>query len=149
MQRDSVILPQPDVACSADLAQPKTPKTRKDNSLIFLIAAPIRRQFFLIMRLNPPRSGNQITEQEHSSMAIKKSGAAPRKGSSRKSVAKNAGAEPTISLSNHLPATTEAEIRRRAYELYEARGRADGFDREDWVQAEAEIRSRLQKKESA
>jgi len=31
------------------------------------------------------------------------------------------------------------EVRRRAYELYEARGRGDGHDLEDWLQAEAEI----------
>jgi hypothetical protein len=27
----------------------------------------------------------------------------------------------------------------RAYELYEARGRVDGFDAQDWLQAEREI----------
>jgi DUF2934 family protein len=32
-----------------------------------------------------------------------------------------------------------AEIRRRAYELYEQRGRADGHALEDWVQAEAGV----------
>ena len=31
------------------------------------------------------------------------------------------------------------QIRLRAYELYEARGREDGHDLEDWQQAEAEI----------
>jgi hypothetical protein len=31
------------------------------------------------------------------------------------------------------------EIARRAYELYEARGFVDGFDVEDWLQAEQEI----------
>ena len=31
------------------------------------------------------------------------------------------------------------EVRRRAYELYEARGRGDGHDQEDWLEAEAEI----------
>ncbi len=81
-------------------------------------------------------------------MAIKKSGASARKRSPRKSTKNTGGALP-ISLSSHLPAATEADIRRRAYELYEARGRAHGFDREDWVQAEAEILARLQKKESA
>lgn len=30
-------------------------------------------------------------------------------------------------------------IERRAYELYEGRGRADGQDVEDWLRAEAEI----------
>jgi hypothetical protein len=32
-----------------------------------------------------------------------------------------------------------AEIRRRAYELYEQRGRANGHALEDWAQAEAEV----------
>ncbi len=31
------------------------------------------------------------------------------------------------------------QIRRRAYELYKARGQEDGHDVEDWLQAEAEI----------
>ena len=33
----------------------------------------------------------------------------------------------------------QEQIRQRAYELYEARGRGDGHDLEDWIQAEAEI----------
>jgi hypothetical protein len=33
----------------------------------------------------------------------------------------------------------EERIRRRAYELYQARGREDGHELEDWQQAEAEI----------
>ena len=37
------------------------------------------------------------------------------------------------------------QIRRRAYELYEARGREDGHDLEDWQQAEAEITGRQRK----
>ena len=31
------------------------------------------------------------------------------------------------------------KIRQRAYELYEARGREEGHDFDDWLQAEAEI----------
>ena len=49
-----------------------------------------------------------------------------------------------------LPAATETEktkyyedlqerVRRRAYDLYERRGREEGHDVEDWLQAEAEI----------
>jgi hypothetical protein len=34
----------------------------------------------------------------------------------------------------------EERIRRRAYELYEQRGRFDGFALDDWLQAESEIR---------
>ena len=34
---------------------------------------------------------------------------------------------------------TEEYVRLRAYQLYEQRGRQDGHDVEDWLQAEAEI----------
>jgi hypothetical protein len=33
----------------------------------------------------------------------------------------------------------DEEIRRRAYELYESRGREDGHDIDDWLRAEAEV----------
>ena len=33
----------------------------------------------------------------------------------------------------------EEQIRTRAYELYEIRGREEGHDLEDWLEAEAEI----------
>lgn len=33
----------------------------------------------------------------------------------------------------------EEEIRRRAYEFYEERGREHGHDLDDWVRAEAEV----------
>ena len=36
------------------------------------------------------------------------------------------------------PAVAE-QIRLRAYQLYEARGREDGRDLDDWLQAESEI----------
>jgi len=36
----------------------------------------------------------------------------------------------------------ENEIRQRAYELYEARGRKNGHDLEDWLRAEEEISER-------
>lgn len=39
----------------------------------------------------------------------------------------------------------EEEIRLRAHELYEARGREDGHELDDWLQAEAEILGRKQK----
>jgi len=32
------------------------------------------------------------------------------------------------------------EIRRRAFELYEQRGHADGHELDDWLQAEAEVK---------
>jgi hypothetical protein len=33
----------------------------------------------------------------------------------------------------------EEEIRQRAYELFNARGRQDGYELEDWLRAEEEI----------
>ena len=36
----------------------------------------------------------------------------------------------------------EQQIQRRAYELYEQRGRTDGHDLGDWLQAEYEIKGR-------
>ena len=37
------------------------------------------------------------------------------------------------------PQELEHQIRLRAYELYEARGREDGHEQEDWLHAEEEI----------
>ncbi len=38
------------------------------------------------------------------------------------------------------PVTRQERIRRRAYELYETRGKRPGFALDDWLQAEEEIR---------
>lgn len=35
----------------------------------------------------------------------------------------------------------EEDVRARAYELYEVRGRIDGHAEDDWLQAEAEVAS--------
>jgi Protein of unknown function (DUF2934) len=45
---------------------------------------------------------------------------------------------PAIPIGDQHPNLDE-EIRRRAYELYESRGREDGHDMDDWLRAEAEI----------
>lgn len=42
---------------------------------------------------------------------------------------------PTIEATPEL----QEEIRRRAYELYEQRGREGGRDLDDWLQAESEV----------
>jgi hypothetical protein len=36
----------------------------------------------------------------------------------------------------------QEQIRRRAYELYEQRGRNDGHELDDWLQAESEVTQR-------
>ena len=54
---------------------------------------------------------------------------------------------PTTPVTNTLTpeATTELEeqIRRRAYELYEQRGREEGRELEDWLQAESEVKQSM------
>jgi hypothetical protein len=38
------------------------------------------------------------------------------------------------------PKSDEPTVQQRAYELYEQRGRTDGHDLDDWLQAEREIK---------
>lgn len=42
--------------------------------------------------------------------------------------------EPTVVI------PIEQQVKQRAYELYEQRGRADGHDLDDWLQAECEVK---------
>jgi hypothetical protein len=61
----------------------------------------------------------------------------------------------TMSEPPMQPKTTESsvalqeQIRCRAYEIYEQRGRKDGHDVDDWLQAESEIVQRWAKAEAA
>jgi len=43
----------------------------------------------------------------------------------------------------------QEQIRLRAYELYEQRGREDGHDLDDWLHAESEVAQRKEKTEAA
>ncbi len=43
----------------------------------------------------------------------------------------------------------EDEIRLRAYELYEQRGRENGRDVDDWLQAESELNTQQRKAKAA
>lgn len=47
------------------------------------------------------------------------------------------------------PQELEDQIRLRAYELYDARGRQDGHEEEDWLSAEEEITSKKVKAAAA
>jgi hypothetical protein len=51
--------------------------------------------------------------------------------------------EPTVLIPR------EQHIQQRAYDLYEQRGRTDGHDLEDWLQAECEMKGRLAKAAAA
>ena len=46
---------------------------------------------------------------------------------------------PEVPIARDLAEEQRERIGQRAHELYEARGREDGHDLEDWLQAEAEI----------
>ncbi len=43
----------------------------------------------------------------------------------------------------------DEKIRRRAYDLYEQRGRRDGHEIDDWLQAEAEVTGKKSKTSAA
>jgi len=51
--------------------------------------------------------------------------------------------------SNPTPIDLEIQIRKRAYELYEERGRTPGNENEDWLRAEREVRARDNQQQSA
>jgi hypothetical protein len=88
----------------------------------------------------------------------------PRKSTSKKSSANQSRTVTPINQATNLaslngpaePSTIaqlepglQEEIRRRAYQLYEERGRQDGFHQEDWKRAEEEVLSRSQREKSA
>lgn len=52
----------------------------------------------------------------------------------------SAASDATRPTASRLPASDSADVARRAYDLYLARGRTDGHDVEDWLQAERELR---------
>ncbi len=54
-------------------------------------------------------------------------------------MAKNSKFEVETAMVSELTEEQLEKIRRRAHELFEARGQEDGHDIEDWLQAEAEI----------
>jgi hypothetical protein len=90
-------------------------------------------------------------------MAGKTSGTSRKNATPRKSSAKSKtvtpinqgdGAAPNVVASQSFPGIEE-EIRYRAYELYEARGRQEGFHLEDWTRAETEVLSRYRREKSA
>jgi hypothetical protein len=45
----------------------------------------------------------------------------------------------TINQTTESTSELQEQIRRRAYELYEQRGRDDGHEIDDWLQAESEV----------
>ena len=74
---------------------------------------------------------------------------APGNGNARKQVAAMPAVNPTEPKKNSSTTDLEAEIRRRAYELYEQRGYTPGHEDEDWLVAEREILARYDQQQSA
>jgi hypothetical protein len=82
--------------------------------------------------LTMPEAGSVSTAKRGSSTEVPTAGAA-RTGSN-----------------NHSRSTDlDEKIRQRAYELYQQRGQGDGFEHEDWLQAEREILARHNHLQSA
>ena len=48
--------------------------------------------------------------------------------------------QPSVTAENHR-AISKDDVARRAYELFLARGRAEGHDVEDWLEAERQLES--------
>jgi DUF2934 family protein len=40
---------------------------------------------------------------------------------------------------SHIPGNPQEEIKLRAFEIYQQRGKGDGYELEDWLQAESEV----------
>ena len=72
--------------------------------------------------------------------------AAPRKAPIKSADAQAKTLSITAGHATVTGAGLEEHIRQRAYELYEQRGRCDGFAEEDWLQAESELRGRQVKR---
>ena len=47
--------------------------------------------------------------------------------------------DPTLKHTEAQTLDRDERVRNRAYALYEQRGRVDGHDMDDWLQAEAEV----------
>lgn len=80
-------------------------------------------------------------------MAKAKNPRTPKTSTSKSKAGKNLLQMPesgngSNSVPQYFPADLEAEIRFRAYELYEQRGCTPGQDAQDWFTAEREVLSR-------
>lgn len=85
-------------------------------------------------------SQKQTTNQKPANVtSISQGGLSQSENSAEKNEARVRASEPSLL----------ELIRVRAYEIFEERGRLDGFDQEDWARAEAEVLARFQREKSA
>jgi len=89
----------------------------------FLVLDPAGKQRYVF------RKPQQPVAASHAACALYK-GVFP--------MAKDPAKKPPATVASE-PQELENQIRQRAYELYEAGGREDGHDLDDWLRAEAEI----------
>ena len=82
-------------------------------------------------------------------VAVGNSAALPDGKTVAETVSSKVNAEPrrfelrkTEARASVVPINVEDEIRRRAYELYEQRGQANGHETDDWLLAEQEVMQR-------
>jgi len=54
-----------------------------------------------------------------------------------------------VTQANQAEVRIEEEVRIRAYQLFEQRGRHEGFHDEDWARAEAEVLAKYRRDKSA
>ncbi len=116
----------------------------------------------------PPISGqSESSAQDLAGQTSSRSGAHPSAdqsgaGQEPNPIAKQRGSSPSVlnpggSVQEAKQATRlrpsgqelQERIRARAYELFELRGRREGYDQEDWAQAEAEVLSEFEREKSA
>jgi Protein of unknown function (DUF2934) len=89
------------------------------------------KEYPIMARVKSPRNGNTTNTQ-----AAKLSAVTPKVVTS-------------VNAKKNSSGDLEAEIRCRAYELYEQRGFIPGHEDEDWLVAEREIRARHSPQQSA
>jgi Protein of unknown function (DUF2934) len=92
-----------------------------------LLNLGICKEYPIMARAKSPRNGNTRTTNAATATAV------------TNPVAKQNGSQTDL----------EAEIRRRAYELYAQRGYTPGHENEDWFVAEREILARTNQQQSA
>jgi len=79
-------------------------------------------------------------------MTFTKETAMPKR-ESKKPAAKAGRQTPAEKRAKSSPQPTREDIERRAYEIYLERGGVEGYEMEDWLQAEQELQQRNRKVE--
>jgi hypothetical protein len=109
-----------------------------------------------------PRSTQGQTSQAGAHPSADQSGAGNGSSAGQNPIAKQSGSSPSVlnprgsvQEGSHAAGVRQGgqdlheRIRARAYELFEQRGRQEGFHQEDWAQAEAEVLAEFEREKSA